>query len=171
MVQCDICGKSFKNGAGLQGHKQFVHEGGEKKYFPKYEVLPFLERLEAKIEPPAELTNTMHQVAKEVNETKTNLKEVTDQLGASNTHIRQEVEEIKKGLDTIGQKKGNFGWGAAALGALVGFILYPILTKGKEKPTGNAFSQSSPTGVQQIPSGYRKPVSLKVLGSAFRYPG
>ena len=151
-VQCDICRKTFKNAAGLAGHKQFVHGQGERKYIPKNEVLGILQRLEAKVESlgteypapatdypdSAELTTTVHQLAEAVKrldgDTESKLKQVSERLGVLDKHTRNDlhhdIEEIKRRLGdmTVDQEEeGSWDWGTAVLVAFGGWVIGRIV--------------------------------------------
>lgn len=167
MVQCDICGKSFKNGAGLAGHKQFVHEQGERKYFPKNEVLEALEQLTAKIErlgeqypraadypSPAELTSTVRQLAETVKHsdstTQSSLQRVLEGLETLDKHttneLRHDIEEINQRLGAMAPKEEERGldWGTILLAGLGGWVLGRMIENFLENERRKkAFSQQS----------------------------
>ena len=151
-VQCDICGKTFKNAAGLAGHKQFVHGKGERKYIPKNEVLDILERLEAKVHSlggpypgrapgcpdPAELISTVHQLAGAVKrldgDTESKLKQVSERLGVLDKHTRNDlhhdIEEIKRRLGEMTadkEEEASWDWGTAVLVAFGGWVIGRIV--------------------------------------------
>ncbi len=178
MVQCDICGKTFKNRAGLAGHKQFAHEQGERKYFPKNEVLEALEQLTAKIEhlgeqyssgaadypSPAELTSTVRQLAETVKHsdegTKSSLQRVLEGLGTLDKHTRNElrhdIEEINQRLDAMVPKEEERGldWGTLLLAGLGGWVLGRMIenyleNERRKKAFSQQFLGSSEQGLNQ----------------------
>ena len=115
MVQCELCGKEFKNTQGLRGHKTFVHgiTGSNKQPVARLATEQALSELECRLEQVEEITQLdaervteqLEQHTHQLAELSEQLKNLSQQvkLASSNTEFRnisrqvtQLSEQVKK---------------------------------------------------------------------------
>ena len=162
-AQCDICGKTFKNGAGLVGHRRFVHKQGERKFVLKNEVLEGLKGLEARIQHlerqlrretanlphTAEITGAVRDfsggVLRADKDTQSKLEQLSEQFAALDQHARNDLQHdldgIRKRVDAMAEAKEGreSDWTTVFLACVGIWALARFLGgKPKEEPRGQA---------------------------------